>query len=120
MRGSAEYFRELAMSHESSTPKVTPSSEVVEGLDALRQRHAAMSEAKNAYDRARADVLKGLEEFDPDLTASLTSLWNKREAASEWLCKKHGEQSSPIEMILEGRTDEVLSVIRRSEYGFGG
>jgi hypothetical protein len=66
------------------------------------------------YEQACANVWDELKRVDPDLIKEIEKLNLRDEDAAEWICpNRHEAESSPAELVVNGRRDKVLAKVER-------
>ena len=90
-----------------------------ENMKGLRNALALVDQAGNAHLDACRVTWAELRKADPSIAEAISSLFSNEDVAAKWSCSPHNQGLSPAEMVLAGRSDLVLSIVRKAEYGFG-
>lgn len=87
-------------------------------MEDLRTAMMSIKHARDAQNEAYRAAWSALREVDPQLAEVINSFWPDDDVAAQWFCSPHSNGLSPAEMVLAGRSDMVLSIIRKAEHGF--
>ena len=84
----------------------------------LKVAVASMEEARNRYFACCLDVWREVEQSEPALAAAMRELGFGDEQAAEWLCTDPGSGSTPAELVVAGRSSELVDRIRQTLHGW--
>ncbi|TLX20954.1 hypothetical protein [Thermomonas fusca] len=89
-------------------------------MEELRQAIGLVNQARQAHLEACAIAWAALKRADQSLADEILSRWSGEDVAAQWLCRAKGDDPSPADLVLAGRSDSVRDMILRAKHGFSG
>lgn len=80
---------------------------------------ASMKTAKETFLDGCMTVWKEIERMEPMLVQEIRQLGFSDEQAAAWLCTDPGSGTTPAELVLAGRSSELVARIRQTMHGMG-
>lgn len=87
----------------------------------LERLVAAHEEAEKGLRESSLVIWNALVKAEPELAADILGLFSTPEAAARFVTLPfRGLKGSPARHAAEGRAEEIMSVVRKSDHGFVG
>lgn len=84
-------------------------------MDQLRRAIYREMAARDSWEQCQADVWREFKRVDPALAIEVEKLDLTDEGSAAWICPSPFEgESSPAELVAEGKRDKVIAKIQRA------